>query len=117
MVEACGSVVVMDGKAHSVGLAGLPHHNDIQRLQCKGVGDHEMRRPVTATDDVFAIARHRHSARVMGDINLGHQHLVGGLPQVDLGHLAIAAHGEPEPARLSQCSVLWCPEAFTTCTA
>ncbi len=57
-----------------------------------------MRRPVGATDDVFAITGYGDVTCVVGHLRFGHEHAARLLPEVDLGHLAVTALGVPEAA-------------------
>ena len=69
---------------------------DFQWLHGNGVEDDEMRRPVSATNNVFAVTGYRDVTRVVSHLGFCNQHAAGLLPQVDLGHLAVTALGVPE---------------------
>ena len=74
--------------------------DDLFRLHRVGINDGEMRRPIGPTDDVLTVTRYGHVAGVIANGHFGHQHVLGVLPQVDLGHLAVAAHRVPEATRV-----------------
>ena len=67
-----------------------------QRLHAISVNNHEVRRPVAATDNVLAITGDGDVTSVIGDLGFSNQHLVRCLEQIDLGQLAVTTHGVPE---------------------